>query len=1382
MSNQAIIKKETEALKRGVFVAVMLSLLLSSAHGALWDQMAAGTYDWNCNTNWTGPAAFPNAVGAEALLTNAINGSMVILLNQTITLYRVYMGDSSSPYSGYTFNANGGKFVFNVASGDVCIDKLVSPSGVDDEINVPIEYASGNLTLRNANTAGVLRVNSTIMRTGGTGGLIPRHNGSVELNGAVNIGNGWVTKMDSGTWRLNSTSNSWAGMNHTRGKIVLGAENALPVAGYVFMGAGTSATTAILDLGGYNQRIGGLGNVSYYSNEVHSVSSATPATLTISNKYDFVYGAASLYGTIDGAISLVKYGTPTQTLAGTNSYTGLTTIHQGKLKLTGGPNRIKHGNDIVVNSTLELAGVAQVFDSLTGTGTVMIAGSTLTMGSDGSSFTFDGTISQTGTVVKAGNGTGFLTGVNNYSGPTVVSNGFLVVTGSSPNSDHTVASGAKFGGYGTVGNVTVSSGGMILPSSTSHTYPLHTKSLSLSSNATYLVEIAGDASDAGQVDVIGTVSLGGATLSFGNAPTGTSVNSLTLINNDGADTVSGTFAGLTEGSLVSLGSMMYVISYQGGSSNNDVVLKALVCTPEDTEPPYLSNCPGNIIVPNDPGDCGAIVAWLPPTAVDNCDAAPIVTCSPAMNYRFTVGVTTVQCAAADTHTNQSFCAPFTVTVFDAEPPVINGGDTLLGVTSTNGSATASGYPSIYAVDNCAVQSVTFDPPAPHTFTVGQHPVQVIAGDVAGNCTTGTFNVVVEHRQLPSEELIGWWGLDEGYGTMTYNWTTNAPAGFLAGNPLPTWTDGVIWWALQFDGSQNYVRVPDSPGLSPQEELTVSAWVNLEMAGDGFTVSKWGTNGMSGSYLLWATTTNAEFHVFINGVQATVSATNQISAGQWHLLTGTYNGTNLSLYVDGALQNSVGATGLVDSVEEPLQIGGFSGKVDDVLLYSVALGAADILALYEEDIDDDGLSNVEEVNLYGTDPFNPDTDEDGMGDGWEVLCLPTLDPLHNDANDDPDNDSLANIIEYRINTSPCNPDSDNDGIPDGDEDADGDGVFNKDDPDPLDPNIGPPTGAAVSLYNAFGIYTNGMTNIFLQGDARSSTGAVTVAAVEWFDTKAGSNGTGNAMSTLDGSFDSTNETATIIFTPSFPPGERRILWLHARGSDGVWGNYVKVLINPNVNDILDKVKVNYSKITDITYTTTLKRYFEGQVAETQTIQCRQKGPFKIRWDNLTTGASTIINQDGIGIIDENGELTPLILVVGEDGQSQAIKMNQFYWDIDSFKTDHTFEEASVVTNSALSYQFTATPITNSVHSYDSLVCTVDIQSGAVTSFDLIFAGRVALTVHQVSIQEIAPGIWFHSQENSILPMCDGWEMREEQQLNTGSIQLNTGGLPDSLFDF
>lgn len=103
-----------------------------------------------------------------------------------------------------------------------------------------------------------------------------------------------------------------------------------------------------------------------------------------------------------------------------------------------------------------------------------------------------------------------------------------------------------------------------------------------------------------------------------------------------------------------------------------------------------------------------------------------------------------------------------------------------------------------------------------------------------------------------------------------------------------------------------------------------------------------------------------------------------------------------------------------------------------------------------DADDDGLSDLDEVTKYKTDPHNADSEGDGLSDGEEILEYHT-DPLSRDT----DVDGAPDALEVNtLKTNPTNTDTDGDGLSDGQEfsthhtnplsrDSDGDGLTDSD---------------------------------------------------------------------------------------------------------------------------------------------------------------------------------------------------------------------------------------------------------------------------------------------------------------------------------------------------
>jgi hypothetical protein len=78
-----------------------------------------------------------------------------------------------------------------------------------------------------------------------------------------------------------------------------------------------------------------------------------------------------------------------------------------------------------------------------------------------------------------------------------------------------------------------------------------------------------------RINVIGSVNLNNTVLTIPNSTIASSVGqSLTLISNDGADAVSGTFNGLAEGAYLSINGISFQVSYAGGDGNDVTLTEA----------------------------------------------------------------------------------------------------------------------------------------------------------------------------------------------------------------------------------------------------------------------------------------------------------------------------------------------------------------------------------------------------------------------------------------------------------------------------------------------------------------------------------------------------------------------------------------------------------------------------------------------------------------------------------------------------------------------------------------------------------------------------------------------------------------------------------------
>lgn len=150
----------------------------------------------------------------------------------------------------------------------------------------------------------------------------------------------------------------------------------------------------------------------------------------------------------------------------------------------------------------------------------------------------------------------------------------VVVINAGAERDTANITGGTLKGIGTVGRINMGSGSVAPGMSPGI---LSSGDIDFT-GGTLEVEIGGTtAGNYDQLNVTGTVSLGTSATSLNvshwNSFRPAVGNTFVIINNDAADAVTGTFSGLAQGATVTVGDVVYTISYTGGDGN-DVVLTA----------------------------------------------------------------------------------------------------------------------------------------------------------------------------------------------------------------------------------------------------------------------------------------------------------------------------------------------------------------------------------------------------------------------------------------------------------------------------------------------------------------------------------------------------------------------------------------------------------------------------------------------------------------------------------------------------------------------------------------------------------------------------------------------------------------------------------------
>lgn len=187
-------------------------------------------------------------------------------------------------------------------------------------------------------------------------------------------------------------------------------------------------------------------------------------------------------------------------------------------------------------------------------------------------------------------------------------------------------------------------------------------------------------------------------------------------------------------------------------------------------------------------------------------------------------------------------------------------------------------------------------------------------------------------------------------------------------------------ALVLDG-KSALRLESSAAPLPDGPFTAEAWVNVPAGANGDMLSK----AEQSEYALGLANGVPGFHVFLGGRYVSATGTEAIPADQWVHVAGVFDGSKVTLYVNGKPAASAAGSGTRGTNALPLYVGAnpdvmsnpqqmLRGKVDEVRLSCTVRYTAEFspAARFERDADTRLLLHCDRV----LGPFLPSDTETG----------------------------------------------------------------------------------------------------------------------------------------------------------------------------------------------------------------------------------------------------------------------------------------------------------------------------------------------------------------------------------------------------------------------
>jgi gliding motility-associated-like protein len=195
------------------------------------------------------------------------------------------------------------------------------------------------------------------------------------------------------------------------------------------------------------------------------------------------------------------------------------------------------------------------------------------------------------------------------------------------------------------------------------------------------------------------------------------------------------------GGLFPLGRTAVTYTAKDPSGNTTVCTFDVIVV--DTDPPDISNCPGDIVIIAD-NTCEGKATWTAPTVKDNCSFE--ITSTHNSGAKFPIGETTVTYTAKDQKGNATTCS-FKVMVKTESTPQVTGCPGPISADADPNGETTVTWEEPTATAQCGEVSVSRSHEPGSVFQPGTTPVTYEFTDASGNKSACTFEVTVSEPEI-----------------------------------------------------------------------------------------------------------------------------------------------------------------------------------------------------------------------------------------------------------------------------------------------------------------------------------------------------------------------------------------------------------------------------------------------------------------------------------------------------------------------------------------------------------------------------------------------------------------------------------------------------------